>query len=108
MTLRTASACGRPSLKTQPTAHPAGRSGGLRLAGQARGRCVTVSTLALAVTLAGSRQLNAGSATQSLMLLPALPGMWLGQRLRDELSQAAFPQFLHGRFAAARLVRQGL
>lgn len=58
---------------------------------QALGLSFTVSTLALAVTLAGSRHLNLDSATQSLlMLLPALLGMWLGQRLRDELSQEGF------------------
>lgn len=64
---------------------------------QALGLSFTVSTLALAVTLAGSRHLNADSATQSLlMLLPALLGMWLGQRLRDELSQQAFRAFFMG------------
>jgi len=58
---------------------------------QALGLSFTVSTLALAVTLTTSRHLNADSATQSLlMLLPALMGMWLGQRLRDELSQESF------------------
>ena len=61
---------------------------------QALGLSFTVSTLALAVTLAGSRHLNADSATQSLlMLLPAMLGMWLGQRLRDELSQEGFRAF---------------
>ncbi|MBA3592917.1 MAG: sulfite exporter TauE/SafE family protein [Polaromonas sp.] len=61
---------------------------------QALGLSFTVSTLALAVTLAGSRHLNADSATQSLlMLFPALLGMWLGQRLRDELSQDSFRTF---------------
>ncbi len=58
---------------------------------QALGLSFTVSTVALAATLAGSRHLNADSATQSLlMLLPAMLGMWLGQRLRDELSQEGF------------------
>lgn len=58
---------------------------------QALGLSFTVSTLALAVSLAGSRHLNADSAAQSLlMLLPAMLGMWLGQNLRDELSQNGF------------------
>ncbi|MDO9357493.1 MAG: sulfite exporter TauE/SafE family protein [Polaromonas sp.] len=61
---------------------------------QALGLSFTVSTLALAVTLAGSRHLNADSATQSLLMLaPAMLGMWLGQRLRDELSQEGFRAF---------------
>ncbi|RZJ18642.1 MAG: sulfite exporter TauE/SafE family protein, partial [Haliea sp.] len=64
---------------------------------QALGLSFTVSTLALAVTLAGSRHLNTDSAAQSLlMLLPALLGMWLGQRLRDELSQESFRAFFMG------------
>lgn len=62
---------------------------------QALGLSFTVSTLALAVTLASSRHLNAGSLRQSLlMLLPALLGMWLGQRLRDEMSQESFRAWL--------------
>jgi uncharacterized membrane protein YfcA len=78
---------------------------------QALGLCFTVSTLALAVTLAGSRDLNAGSATQSLLMLPpALLGMWLGQRLRDELSQESFRAWLMGGMLALGgwLVWQGL
>lgn len=58
---------------------------------QVLGLSFTVSTLALAVTLTTSRHLNANSAAQSLlMLLPALLGMWLGQRLRDKMSQDSF------------------
>jgi uncharacterized membrane protein YfcA len=61
---------------------------------QALGLFFTISTLALAATLASSRHLNTASAAQSLlMLLPALLGMWLGQRLRDELSQESFRAF---------------
>lgn len=64
---------------------------------QALGLSFTVSTLALAATLSSSRHLNADSATQSLlMLLPALVGMWLGQNLRDELSQESFRAWLMG------------
>jgi len=64
---------------------------------QALGLSFTVSTLALAVNLAATQHLTAVSATQSLLvLLPALVGMWLGQRLRDELSQDAFRRWLMG------------
>ncbi len=78
---------------------------------QALGLCFTVSTLALAVTLAGSRHLNTESALQSLlMLLPAMLGMWLGQRLRDELSQESFRAcFLWGLLVlGAWLAAQGI
>lgn len=78
---------------------------------QALGLSFTVSTLALAVALAGSRHLNADSAMQSLlMLLPALLGMWLGQRLRDELSQESFRACLMGGMLALGgwLVWQGI
>jgi uncharacterized membrane protein YfcA len=77
---------------------------------QALGLSFTVSTLVLAVALASSRHFNSGSATQSLlMLLPALLGMWLGQRLRDELSQESFRAwFMWGMLAlGAWLVWQG-
>lgn len=78
---------------------------------QALGLSFTVSTLALAVTLTSSRHLNADSATQSLlMLLPAVVGMWLGQALRDELSQESFRTWLMGGLLALGvwLVWQGL
>ncbi|MCJ0765732.1 sulfite exporter TauE/SafE family protein [Variovorax terrae] len=62
---------------------------------QALGLSFTVSTLALAVNLAASQHLNLVSALQSLLvLLPALVGMGLGQRLRDELSQEGFRRWL--------------
>ncbi len=58
---------------------------------QALGLSFTVSTLALAASLTTSRHLNADSAAQSLLLLlPALAGMWLGPRMRDDLSQDGF------------------
>lgn len=78
---------------------------------QALGLSFTVSTLALAATLSSSRHLNADSATQSLlMLLPALVGMWLGQNLRDELSQESFRAWLMGGLLAlgAWLIWRGL
>jgi uncharacterized membrane protein YfcA len=77
---------------------------------QALGLSFTVSTLALAVALAGSRHLNADSAAQSLlMLLPAMLGMWLGQNLSDDLSQDGFRAcFLGGLLVLGGwLVRQG-
>ena len=41
--------------------------------------------------LAAGGALRTDTALQSLLvLLPALAGMWLGQRVRDELSPAAF------------------
>ncbi len=64
---------------------------------QALGLSFTVSTLALAANLAVSSHLNLHSATQSLLvLLPALAGMWLGQSLRDELSQEGFRKGMFG------------
>lgn len=63
--------------------------------GQALGIGFTVSTLALAGVLLHGGHLAPASAWQSLqMLLPALAGMWLGQRVRDRLSQAAFRRAL--------------
>lgn len=63
---------------------------------QALGLSFTVSTLALAGNLATAGHLNAASAAQSLLVLvPALLGMWLGQLLRDELSQDAFRRCLN-------------
>ncbi|HSV44403.1 MAG TPA: sulfite exporter TauE/SafE family protein [Ramlibacter sp.] len=63
---------------------------------QALGLSFTVSTLALAGNLAAGGHLDAGVATKSLLVLaPALIGMWLGQLLRDELSQDAFRRCLY-------------
>lgn len=64
---------------------------------QALGLSFTVSTLALALNLTVSGELRLASAAQSLLvLLPALAGMWLGQRMRDELSQEGFRRWLFG------------
>lgn len=64
---------------------------------QALGLSFTVSTLALGVNLAASGAFRLESAAQSLVvLLPALAGMWLGQRVRDELSQDGFRRWLFG------------
>lgn len=58
---------------------------------QALGLSFTVSTLALAGSLMSGGALVFHSGAQSLFLLgPALVGMWLGQRLREELSPAVF------------------
>ena len=64
---------------------------------QALGLSFTVSTLALAVVLAAGGHFAPEAASQSLlMLLPALAGMWLGQRLRDAMSQQLFRRILFG------------
>lgn len=58
---------------------------------QALGLSFTVSTLALAVTLAGSAELDVGLAWPSLAgVAVALAGMRLGQAVRARLSPAAF------------------
>lgn len=62
---------------------------------QALGLCFMVSTLALGGMLAAGGALRTDTAWQSLLvLLPALAGMWLGQRVRDELSPATFRRAL--------------
>ncbi|HSV51641.1 MAG TPA: sulfite exporter TauE/SafE family protein [Burkholderiaceae bacterium] len=68
---------------------------------QALGLSFTVSTLALTANLAAAGALRLESAAQSLLvLLPALAGMWLGQRVRDELSQDSFRRWLFGGLSA--------
>ena len=63
---------------------------------QALGLSFTVSTLALAGNLAAAGHLGGAVALQSLLVLaPALVGMWLGQLLRDELSQDTFRRWLN-------------
>ena len=58
---------------------------------QAMGLAFTVSTLALAGGLALNQQYPAAAATGSaLLVLPALIGMKLGERLRQRLSPARF------------------
>lgn len=58
---------------------------------QALGLSFTVSTLALAAGLALHGALSVGHLLPSLVaVLPALAGMWLGQRLRQRISPTAF------------------
>lgn len=58
---------------------------------QALGLSFTVSTLALAVGLAGSGALGGAELGASwLALIPALLGMWLGQWLRQRISAVVF------------------
>lgn len=58
---------------------------------QAMGILFSVSTLALAIALKGNNLLNMQSAMLSLLaVLPAILGMWLGQRIRSGLSEQAF------------------
>jgi len=62
---------------------------------QALGLSFTVSTVALAVVLMmGGSMVPVSLAQSALLLLPALAGMWLGQAVRDTLSQAAFRRAL--------------
>lgn len=78
---------------------------------QALGLSFTVSTLALGANLAAAGSFHAEAALQSgAVLLPALAGMWLGQRLRDELSQESFRRWLFAGLLAlgAWLVAKGL
>ncbi|KQT11549.1 sulfite exporter TauE/SafE family protein [Ramlibacter sp. Leaf400] len=58
---------------------------------QALGLSFTTSTLALAALLAANRQLDLdGSVHSALALAPALAGMVVGQKLREEMSEALF------------------
>ncbi|WP_460134040.1 sulfite exporter TauE/SafE family protein [Pseudomonas sp. S1_E04] len=58
---------------------------------QALGLSFSVSTLALAAGLAWRGNLGAGAFSASLLaLVPALSGMWLGQRLRRRISAVLF------------------
>jgi len=58
---------------------------------QALGLSFTVSTLALATTLAWRGDLGVETSTVSLiMVIPALVGMWLGQEVRHMLSEGLF------------------
>ena len=58
---------------------------------QALGLSFTVSTLALAVALALSGHFQLAAAGNSLLaVVPALAGMFIGQRLRHKLSPEAF------------------
>ena len=58
---------------------------------------VTTSTIALAGLLAVQGQLQAVDAAHSAFaLLPALAGMLLGQRLREDMSEAMFRRVFFG------------
>lgn len=58
---------------------------------QALGLSFTTSTVALAASLALQGHLDLRSSTGSLaMVLPAVAGMWLGQRVRGSMSEALF------------------
>lgn len=67
---------------------------------QALGLSFTTSTIALAVLLAARGQLGiAGSLHSALALLPALAGMFVGQKLREGLSEAVFRRCFFGGLA---------
>jgi uncharacterized membrane protein YfcA len=58
---------------------------------QALGISFTTSTLALALLLQSRGEFDvAGSMQSALAVLPALAGMWAGQKLRQGMSEAAF------------------
>lgn len=58
---------------------------------QALGLCFTTSTLALGTALVVQGHMGLRTSLGSLILvLPALLGMWLGQRVREGMSEAAF------------------
>ncbi|WP_241495841.1 sulfite exporter TauE/SafE family protein [Paraburkholderia monticola] len=58
---------------------------------QALGLSFTVSTIALAIGLAGAHAFALDGLRESFAaVLPALAGMWLGQRVRGRISAASF------------------
>jgi uncharacterized protein len=62
---------------------------------QAMGILFTISTLALAIALQGKRLISGDQALMSLLaVVPAVVGMWLGQRIRRLLSEAVFRKVL--------------
>ena len=64
---------------------------------QALGLSFTTSTLALAGLLAARGQLGWGASVQSaLVLVPALVGMAVGQKLREGMSEAGFRRCFFG------------
>lgn len=78
---------------------------------QALGLTFTVSTFALAVSLAGTGDFSTGVAWQSLVALaPAFAGMFAGQKLRSKVQPETFRRiFLTGLLAlGAWLALQGL
>ena len=69
---------------------------------QALGVCFTASTLTLAASLAANGHLDArASLASAAMVIPALAGMWAGQIVRNNLSEA---QFRYCFFAALLLL----
>ena len=69
---------------------------------QAMGILFTISTLAVGAALGGARLLSVDlGLTSAIGLLPALLGMWAGQRLRHRLSETRFKQVF---FASLLLV----
>jgi uncharacterized membrane protein YfcA len=77
---------------------------------QALGLSFTTSTLALAALLAVRGDLGmAASLGSALALAPALLGMWVGQKLRDGMSESAFRRCFFGGLVllGAWLVVQG-
>lgn len=64
---------------------------------QALGLCFTTSTVALGALLAARGQLALGASIRStLALLPALAGMFVGQRVRDGMSEPWFRRCFFG------------
>jgi uncharacterized membrane protein YfcA len=64
---------------------------------QSLGLAFTVSTLALAAGLIYTGHFHAATGTASVLaLLPAAAGMYLGQRIRSQLSPAVFRQWFFG------------
>ena len=68
---------------------------------QALGLSFTTSTVALAALLTARGQWSLGASLQSaLALAPALAGMWAGQLLREEMSEAVFRRVFFGGLVA--------
>lgn len=63
---------------------------------QAMGALFTGSTLGLGVSLYGNRLLSGEHAlASSLALVPAVFGMWLGQKARSRISQPRFKRMFY-------------
>ena len=68
---------------------------------QAMGVLFTLSTIALAIAMADQRLISVELAVASVgAVLPALVGMYAGQKLRNRLSEAHFRQFLFAALGA--------
>jgi uncharacterized membrane protein YfcA len=71
---------------------------------QAMGVLFTLSTLGLGLALAGRGLVGAGLGLQSAAAVaPAVVGMWLGQRLRGRIPEAAFRQVFFAALAVLGL-----